>query len=283
MSSRRRGERLLHACVAFEEKLHNACISMQAKLGIPSRLRQETHGHLLAEFRASIPQDFFPEPLWYPSLTCAESHMIYWTMLVLLYPIMEQLFNFLGPPPSTSGSSPATPPYQSIETGPEIEAQQTQQRQTGSSPSPSTSTSTSTPPSTIPLKPEDDFFALANVYATEVCRTVAYIVQPEMRSLGAQMLLAYLSQATQFFNIQEDFEKVAWCKAVFMLLPNVGIGIAPFLKDMVWPQHQLIKTRKSPTPPDQDEVSPPPPVSGSDEASSVSVSAPVEAVVIPLD
>lgn len=259
VSSRRSGERLLHACVALEEKLHNTCIDMQAKLGIPSRLRQDVHAHILSEFRAAIPRDFFPVPLWFPSLTCAESHMIYWTMLVLLYPLMEQLFNFLGPAPSSSGS-PATPPYQSIETGSEIE-----QRRLTESPPTSTSTSTST----IPQKP-DDFFALADTYATEICRSVAYILQPEMKALGAQMLLAHLSQATQFFQVQEAVEKVTWCQAVFMLLPNVGLGIGPFLKDLVWPQYRLLQTRKSPTPPDQEERPP------------LSVSAPTEAVVIPL-
>lgn len=280
VSSRRSGERLLHACVALEEKLHNTCISMQAKLGIPSRLRQDVHGHILTEFRAAIPKDFFPEPLWFPSLTCAESHMIYWTMLVLLYPLMEQLFNFLGPPPQASSSSasagsPSTPPYPSIETG--LETIEQRQR-----------TESQSPPSTFPQKP-DDFFALADTYATEICRSVAYILQPEMRTLGAQMLLAHLSQATQFFQVQEAVEKIVWCQAVFMLLPNVGLGIGPFLKDLVWPQYRLLQTRKSPTPPDQDEVpssssssspySPP----GHPGPPPMSVSAPTEAVVIPLD
>ena len=232
-SSRRSGERLLCACLSLEEKLHNVCISMQDKLGIPSRLPKESH--ILNEFRATILKDFFAEPLWFPSLTCAESHMMYWTMLVLLYPLMDQLFSFLGPSPSSAAST--SEGYPSIE--PESERARLR---------------TESPPTTniIPPKP-DDFFALADVYATEICRSVAYILQPDMKSLGAQMLLAPFSQATQFFQVQEAVEKVHWCQAVFMMLPKMGLRIGPFLKDLVWPQYRISQKRRSPTPPEQDE------------------------------
>lgn len=233
VSSRRSGERLLRACLSLEHKLHNACIDMQDKLGIPSRLPKDAH--ILNEFRAAIPMDFFAEPLGFPSLTCAESHMMYWTTLVLLYPLIDQLFNFLGP--STSMPVSTSECYPSVESESEHG-----HRRTGNSPT----------TNIISPKP-DDFFALADIYATEICRSVAYVLQPDMKSLGAQMLLAPLSQATQFFQVQQAVEKVHWCQAVFMTLPKMGLRIGPFLKDMVWPQYRLSQKRRSPTPPEKDE------------------------------
>ncbi|EYE94473.1 Zn(II)2Cys6 transcription factor [Aspergillus ruber CBS 135680] len=223
--SRRVGERLLHSCLSLEDKLHNTCIWMQDKLGVPSPLSKDSS--ILKTFRTAVPKDFFPQPLNFPSLTCAESHLIYWTTLVLLYPLINQLFDFLSPGLSQSGSPASTSCYPSIE-----------------------SAEISTSPSTETLD-RVDFIALTAVYATEVCRAAAYCLQPNMKALGGQMLLAPLSQSTQFFQVEQSSEKIKWCQAVFMHLPQVGFAIGVFLKDMVWPQYRLSQKRRSPTPLEQ--------------------------------
>lgn len=213
-------------CLSLEDKLHNTCIWMQDRLGVPSPLSKDAS--ILKTFRTAVPKDFFPQPLNFPSLTCAESHLIYWTTLVLLYPLINQLFDFLGPGPSQSRNSASTSScYPSIE-----------------------SAETLTPPSTD-TQNRVDFIALTSVYATEVCRAAAYCLQPNMKALGGQMLLAPFSQSTQFFQVEQSSEKIKWCQAVFMYLPQVGFAIGVFLKDMVWPQYRLSQKRRSPTPPEQ--------------------------------
>ena len=220
--SRRVGELLLHSCLSLEEKLHNTCVMMQSKLGVPTPLPQ--NAPILKEFRSTIPMDFFSEPLQFPSLTCAESHLIYWTTLVLIYPLIDQLLDFLGSSeshlPSISGC------YPSIEN------------------EPTTAHRTPSPPQT-----SVDFLALTDVYASEICRSVAYCLQPNMKALGGQMLLAPLSQSTQFFQVQESIQKTKWCQAVFMYLSHIGFAIGFFLKDMVWPRYRSSQKRRSPTPP----------------------------------
>lgn len=215
----------MHSCLSLEDKLHNTCIWMQDKLGVPSPLSKDSS--ILKTFRTAVPKDFFPQPLNFPSLTCAESHLIYWTTLVLLYPLINQLFDFLSPGLSQSGSPASTSCYPSIE-----------------------SAEISTSPSTETLD-RVDFIALTAVYATEVCRAAAYCLQPNMKALGGQMLLAPLSQSTQFFQVEQSSEKIKWCQAVFMYLPQVGFAIGVFLKDMVWPQYRLSQKRRSPTPLEQ--------------------------------
>lgn len=219
--SRRAGELLLHSCLSLEGKLHNTCVKMQTKLGMPTPLPQ--NARILKEFRSAIPKDFFSEPLQFPSLTCAESHLIYWTTLVLIYPLIDQLLDFLGSSESHVPSIPGC--YPSIENEPIATHRNT---------SPQTSV---------------DFLALTDVYASEICRSVAYCLQPNMKALGGQMLLAPLSQSTQFFQVQESTQKTKWCQAVFMYLSQIGFAIGFFLKDMVWPQYRSSQKRRSLTPP----------------------------------
>lgn len=223
--SRQEGEHLLHSCLSVEGKLHNTCIEMQTKLGVPSPLPRNARS--LKEFRAFIPMDFFPVPLQFPSLSCAESHILYWTTLILLYPLIDQLLDFLGSSESHAASTSEC--YSSIETRPRTE-------------------NTTTNTTTTYLQNETDFLALTDVYATQVCQSAAYCLQSNMKALGGQMLLAPLSQCTQFFQVQQSIEKTQWCQAIFMILPQLGFGIGPFLKDMVWPQYRAAQKRKSPTP-----------------------------------
>ncbi|KAB8206938.1 scaffold protein Nfu/NifU N terminal-domain-containing protein [Aspergillus parasiticus] len=77
-----------------------------------------------------------------------------------------------------------------------------------------------------------DFTTLAEHYADQVCRSVLYCLQPDLKTLGAQLLLAPLSQSAQFYSVHELAEKYRWCQEVFVLLPQLGLGIGYFLKDM---------------------------------------------------
>ncbi|KAE8323011.1 scaffold protein Nfu/NifU N terminal-domain-containing protein [Aspergillus sergii] len=77
-----------------------------------------------------------------------------------------------------------------------------------------------------------DFTTLAEHYADQVCRSVLYCLQPDLKTLGAQLLLAPLSQSAQFYSVDELAEKYRWCQEVFVLLPQLGLGIGYFLKDM---------------------------------------------------
>ncbi|PWY82888.1 hypothetical protein BO70DRAFT_396132 [Aspergillus heteromorphus CBS 117.55] len=207
------GEQLLSCCLTLEQKLHRTCIEVQRKLGMPSVLPPDTPSR--EGFRAHLTTGLFPEPLGFASLTCAESHLIYWATLILLYPLVDQLLDVLGRPQTDVTSFP-----------------------------PSCATRGPTDPNN-PLASvvATDFTALAEHYADEVCRSVMYCTQPAMKTLGAQILLAPFSQCTQFFQVQGLALKYRWCQGVFMHLGSLGLGIAPLLKDMVWPQYRSAQQR----------------------------------------
>lgn len=196
-----------------------------------SAVSASTRRQYLKELRTAVPEIFFSHPLNFPSLTCAESHLIYWTTLVLLYPLINQLLGFLGLGPSQcrSPASSKSPCYPSS-----IEIAETETRGEQAA---------------TDAQNQVDFIALTDVYATEVCRAAAYCLQPSMKALGGQMLLAPLSQSTQFFQVEQSIEKIKWCQSVFMHLPQVGFAIGVFLKDMVWPQYRRSQ-RRLPTPPE---------------------------------
>lgn len=97
-------------------------------------------------------------------------------MLVLLYPLIDQLLGILGQPENTYTLA------------------------TSCSTAPGEQTDTETTPGS---RRTTDFTTLTEHYADEVCRSVLYYIQPELKALGAQMMLAPLSQAAQFYNVQE--------------------------------------------------------------------------------
>ena len=203
------GEKLLRSCLSLEEKLHRACLKMQAKLGTPSTF---PHGAPLREdFRAYLATGLFSDAFHFASLPCAESHLVYWATLILLYPLVDQLLDV--------------------------------------TPSPSCATHFQTNKvSSLSSGVATDFTALAEHYADQVCRSVMYCTQPDMKTLGAQHLLAPLSQCAQFFQVQGLTQKYKWCQGVFMLLDTLGLGIAPLLKDMIWPQYRSAQSRRSLSP-----------------------------------
>ncbi|KAJ5106387.1 hypothetical protein N7456_003062 [Penicillium angulare] len=215
------GEKLLHGCLQLKDHLDTSFCEMQARLGVPySSPNQQP---FWSTIDTSIPREVFPDAIEYPCLTCAESHLLWWTTYILLYPLIDQLLTFLGrsrseisfnmwdiPSSSTAGTS---------------------------------SHSYDTWASELP----EDFLGVADHYAGLICRSAKFLVQPETKAMGTQILLAPFSQATQFYHSREAIEKYRWCQSVFMVFSRLGFGIAPFLKDMIWPKYEAATKKKLPT------------------------------------
>ncbi|KAJ6102027.1 hypothetical protein N7486_004454 [Penicillium sp. IBT 16267x] len=212
------GERLFHSCLALKDKLDTGFCDMQAKLGIPSSSPDQRS--FWSELDDSIPSDLFPDAIEYPSIGCAQTHLLWWTTYILIYPLIDQLFVFLGRPRSNVSLTLWTVP-------------------TSSSPP-------NTPSYTRTAGLPEDLFVVADHYAGLICRSAKFLVQPKTKGMGAQIMLAPFSQATQFYHSQEATDKHRWCQAVFMVLPRLGFGIAPFMKDIVWPEYEAA-LKKSPT------------------------------------
>ncbi|OGM49165.1 hypothetical protein ABOM_002244 [Aspergillus bombycis] len=212
------GRELLLSCFSLEEKLHRICCMTQKELGKPSAL-VPANVTCRKDFRSSLFTDVLPKPFQFPSLTCAEAHLIYWTALVLLYPLIDQLLEVLEPADRVSLANCYSTSGEDAK-------------------------SRVTPNSEITT----DFTALAEHYADQVCRSVIYCLQRDLKTLGAQLLLAPLSQSAQFYSVHEIAEKYRWCQGVFVLLPQLGLGIGYFLKDMVWPKYRSSQRKRlSPT------------------------------------
>lgn len=211
------GEKLLGSCLSLEGRLHQTCLRMQEKLGTPSTGLHDVP--LREDMRAHLATSLFPDPFQFASLACAESHLIYWATLIILYPLVDELLDVLG----YRGND--VTPSQSCATHPPTGEQRS-----------------------LDLDVATDFTALAEHYADEICRSVMYCTQSDMNTLGAQHLLAPLSQSAQFFQVHEVAQKYRWCQGVFVLLDSLGLGIAPLLKDMVWPQYRSARLRRSLSP-----------------------------------
>lgn len=213
--SHQAGDQLLRTCLEFEEELHQACASLQQKLGHPKVATPDAVPR--GDFRDALNTDLFPSTLEFASLTCAESYLIYWTILNLLYPLIGELTLILDGPPR---DVPVPIYYESPDGG-------TAKRVT----------------KTLTADNPSAYTALAEHYAGEVCRSVFYFIQPEMKTLGAQLLLAPLSQCVQFFHVEGLTTKLRWCQSVLTVIPHLGLDIAPLLKDMVWPQYRNAQGR----------------------------------------
>ncbi|KAL2802697.1 hypothetical protein BJX63DRAFT_101081 [Aspergillus granulosus] len=208
------GDQLLRNCLKLEDDLHQTCLSMQGKLGTPGTF---VPGAICpTEFRGTLDTNLFPVAFDFPSLACAESHMVYWATLILLYPLIGELLSVLGVPVR---DVPA-PVYYGSTNG---------EQDSGIPPS---------------AEVNSAYTALAEYYAGEICRSVLYCLQPDMKALGAQSLLAPFSLCAQFFKVEGPTPKLQWCQGVLVALERLGLGLAPFLKDMVWPQYRAAQERR---------------------------------------
>lgn len=214
------GDELLRVCLKLEENLHQARISMQQKLGSPKIATQRSFPQ--GDLRNTLYTKLFAPPLEFASLTCAESHMLYWSTFILLYPLIGELYFIIDGPHKSS----PVPVYYDTTNGESL---------------PSGNTTITT---TLSDDVHTAYIALAEHSANEICRSVLYCIQPDMKTLGAQQLLAPLSQSLQFFHVEGLTAKLRWCQDVLTALTHMGLGIAPFLKEMVWPQYRSAQGRR---------------------------------------
>ncbi|KAJ5678729.1 hypothetical protein N7462_006973 [Penicillium macrosclerotiorum] len=210
---------LLSRGLSLRDQLDYSYGEMQEKLGTPWSSPHQSS--FWTDLDHSIPQYLFSSVIEFPSLTCAESHLLWWTTFILLYPLINDLLIFLG----RSRNSVSLTIWDVTSLDREI-------------------------PSHViwPSGSPESLVDVAEHYADLICRSAKFLVQPETKAMGAQILLAPFSQATQFFHSQGATEKHRWCQSVFMVLPRLGFGIAPFLKDMIWPKYEAATGKKVSSP-----------------------------------
>ncbi|RAK89083.1 hypothetical protein BO79DRAFT_264342 [Aspergillus costaricaensis CBS 115574] len=71
-------------------------------------------------------------------------------------------------------------------------------------------------------------------YAREICRSVAYCMQPENRMLAVRSVLLGLSQASKCYIDCGDKAEFEWCQAVYPCIDASGFGIARLMSEMEW-------------------------------------------------
>lgn len=213
------GELLLCDCLAFRDELDVGFCKMQEKLEAPWCSTKQSS--FWSELDDPIAYDIFVDAIEYPSLACAESHLLYWTIFILLYPVLDQLLIFLGHSRSSLSFTLWDVPLSS-----------------------KADRKNATWTADIP----EDLIEVAEHYANLICRSAKFLVQPDNKALGAQIFLAPFSQATQFYRSIMATEKHRWCQMVFMQLPKLGFGIAPFLRDLFWPKYEAATAKRTPSP-----------------------------------
>jgi hypothetical protein len=144
------------------------------------------------------------EPLQFSSFKVAQAHLLYWTGLVLLYPIMSQLLSSFGTANEISASSDSEPWEKRMQTN----------------------------------RTEEDFTKLADHYATQICRSTAYCFQPKLKGIGPQTILSPLWAAQQFFLPHPYLhDKYNWCTAAFGIANATGLGFASRLARLPWSEY----------------------------------------------
>jgi hypothetical protein len=145
------------------------------------------------------------EPLQFSTFKVAQAHLLYWTGLVLLYPIISQLLSSLGT---------AKPTYMASEPW---EKRIEENRK---------------------LRTEEDFTRLADHYATQICRSTAYCFQTKLKAIGPQSILSPLWAAQQFFLPHPHLhDKFNWCVAAFGIANANGLGFASRIARLPWSEY----------------------------------------------
>ncbi|KAJ5586833.1 uncharacterized protein N7459_002598 [Penicillium hispanicum] len=212
---RDKGEQLLSCCLALKGQIEHGFCKMQTKMGVPWSAPYQSS--FWSELDHSIPGNLFSDSIEFPSLSCAESHLLYWTTFILLCQLIDELLIFLNRTRNNLAFTLWDVPLSDTE---------------GRS------------YATLITEFPDNLMDVAEHYANLICRSAKFLVQLETKALGAQILLAPFSQATQFYHSQEATEKHKWCQAVFTLFAKLGFGIAPFLKDMIWPKYEAATVKR---------------------------------------
>lgn len=143
----------------------------------------------------------FPDRYHFIALEVAEAHSLYWAAQLIIY---------------------------SLSSGLEIKRKSFTQHETTLTESSSFNTKIG---SDIHLKN-------AEFYADQICRGVAYLIQPEMHILGGENLLFPVSMAAQFFHQNGHHDKYQWCQEVFVELESVGLGLSHVLQGTPWSEYR---------------------------------------------
>jgi hypothetical protein len=80
-------------------------------------------------------------------------------------------------------------------------------------------------------------------YADQICRGVAYLIQPDMHILGGENLLFPVAMAAQFFHGNGFHDKYEWCQEVFIALESLGIGLSHVLQGTPWSDYKSGEAR----------------------------------------
>lgn len=81
----------------------------------------------------------------------------------------------------------------------------------------------------------------AEFHANQICRSVAYFIQPHMHILGGHNLLFPVSMASQFFHRSGLHDQYQWCQEVFASLESSGLGLASVLQGTPWSRYKAGK------------------------------------------
>lgn len=215
-------KKLLYHCLLVEDKL----IAWYNDIFQPSpEWSPPTSDLSLLSLLGSLPDPKqlgfnISEPLQFSSFKVAQAHLLYWTGLVLLYPIISRLLSFLGVitmSSSSSSSSSNSKPWEKDMV------------------------------KKCDFRTADDFTTLADHSATQICRSAAYCLQARFKAIGPQTILSPLWAAQQFFLHQLSSidggcgdgrqAKYNWCVVAFGIVNAKGLGFASRLAHLPWSEY----------------------------------------------
>ncbi|KAJ5763573.1 hypothetical protein N7533_002254 [Penicillium manginii] len=145
----------------------------------------------------------------FPAVEIAEAHSLYWAAQLITYSLLFGL-ELLG----GSFAQHGTP--LSIQSG---------------------------YPSNTNSKESELYMEEAEFCADQICRGVAYLIQPDMHILGGENLLFPVAMAAQFFHGNGFHDKYEWCQEVFIALESLGIGLSHVLQGTPWSDYKSGQAR----------------------------------------
>lgn len=159
--------------------------------------------------RPETSKAIYPNRYHFPAVEVAEAHSLYWAAQLIIYSLLSGL---------------------------EVLERTFYQHEAPSSNQP-------LPPSNAKPKGSYPYMDDAKFYADQICRGVAYLIQPDMHILGGENLLFPVAMAAQFFHTNGLHENYEWCQEVFVALENLGIGLSHVLQGTPWSDYKSGKAR----------------------------------------
>jgi hypothetical protein len=208
------GRRLFYHCLVIEERFltwYDASLQSALDGSVPwpnsSRVSPYLASVDLEKFEAC-----FGDHLDFTSFKIAQAHLLYWTGLVLLYPVMSQLASFCGAEFITG------------------ECHEPWEKYTASKNN---------------SRASRDFTDLADHHASQICQSIAYCLQPKFKAIGPQSILSPMWAAQQVFRSQAHLHnKNEWCKAAFGRVSEIGLRFATTLAVLPWSKYPKEQDQK---------------------------------------